>query len=327
MKAKQAHDDLIAAAYRAQADALEIEAQAKRRLADEYDAAQERGEIKTQRDNQAFSGMEKASGPELIPPKELHEARIIRDAEAKQPGIVRQTVDAALASGQEPTKASVRRAALKVVDGGKQSLRSRRELKRSRSTMSRPAAPAETQHDRDLAMLRGRKPAALGEGDQISRIAELLQVLLSVDADRFADPDDACEDMMPSIFAFPSPDAKADASTVCAAAKGHEPIIVDFRLAEMIGPTLAPPEVRRSIRTWDRTIKKRQRLCAIVTGSDAVVDAAIHCDGRRWLRRDDGQAFDLLDDFWRQVYANVVRQRCMIREAWRRCDFATEGNA
>src|SRR4051812_46029902 len=44
-KAKQAHDDLISAAYRAQADALEIEAGAKRRLADEYDAAQERNEI------------------------------------------------------------------------------------------------------------------------------------------------------------------------------------------------------------------------------------------------------------------------------------------
>jgi hypothetical protein len=39
-KAKRAHDEVIAAAYRAQADALEIEAQAKRRLADEYDAAQ-----------------------------------------------------------------------------------------------------------------------------------------------------------------------------------------------------------------------------------------------------------------------------------------------
>jgi hypothetical protein len=37
---------LVAAAFRAQADALEVEAGAKRRLADEYDAAQERGEIK-----------------------------------------------------------------------------------------------------------------------------------------------------------------------------------------------------------------------------------------------------------------------------------------
>jgi hypothetical protein len=31
-KAKKAHDDLVAAAFRAQADALEIEALAKRRL-------------------------------------------------------------------------------------------------------------------------------------------------------------------------------------------------------------------------------------------------------------------------------------------------------
>jgi hypothetical protein len=42
-QAKGAHDSLIAAAHRLQADALEIEAGAKRRLADEYDAAQARG--------------------------------------------------------------------------------------------------------------------------------------------------------------------------------------------------------------------------------------------------------------------------------------------
>jgi hypothetical protein len=35
-----------AAAHRAQADALEIAAKAERRLADEYDAAQERGELR-----------------------------------------------------------------------------------------------------------------------------------------------------------------------------------------------------------------------------------------------------------------------------------------
>lgn len=44
-KAKQSHDGLIATAYRAQSDALEIEAQANPKLADEYDAAQERGEV------------------------------------------------------------------------------------------------------------------------------------------------------------------------------------------------------------------------------------------------------------------------------------------
>jgi hypothetical protein len=77
---------------------------AKRRLADEYDAAQERGEIRTQRDNQAFSGVEKASGPEVVPPKELHEARIIRDAEVADPGIVRRANPRPRTSGPAPAR-------------------------------------------------------------------------------------------------------------------------------------------------------------------------------------------------------------------------------
>jgi hypothetical protein len=78
---------------RKQADALEIEAQAKRRLADEYDAVQERGEVAT---------VGKRSQPERLqsaPPnaadiglsrKDIHEARIIRDAEQENPGIIRR---------------------------------------------------------------------------------------------------------------------------------------------------------------------------------------------------------------------------------------------
>jgi hypothetical protein len=101
-KAKRAHDDLIAAAFRAQADALEIEALAKRRLADEYDAAQERGEV-------AKSGDTLRNGPGVpkqnagkataadvgLSRKEIHEARQIRDAEKRDPGVVRRTIDAA----------------------------------------------------------------------------------------------------------------------------------------------------------------------------------------------------------------------------------------
>jgi hypothetical protein len=103
-KAKKAHDELVAAAFRAQADALEIEAAAKRRLADEYDAAQERGEI-------AKSGDTLRNGPGVpkrnagkataadvgLSRKEIHEARAIRDAEERDPGIVQRTVDAAIA--------------------------------------------------------------------------------------------------------------------------------------------------------------------------------------------------------------------------------------
>lgn len=107
-KAKGAHDELIAKAHRAQADALEIEAMAKRRLADEYDAAQERGEVKTQ-GNIPDENVSTLADIGLTA-KAVHEARQIRDAEQAHPGIVRETLDAALDAGDEPTKAAVRRA-------------------------------------------------------------------------------------------------------------------------------------------------------------------------------------------------------------------------
>lgn len=109
-KAKQAHDEVVSAAYRAQADALEIESLAKRRLADEYDAAQERGEVATRADQNLLPDEKKVSVSELgFTHKDIHEARQIRDAEESDPGIVRRTLDAALASGQEPTRAVIKR--------------------------------------------------------------------------------------------------------------------------------------------------------------------------------------------------------------------------
>jgi hypothetical protein len=82
---------------------------AKRRLADEYDAAQERGEIRTRSDNQhASSKPEEAAGVTDIglTHKDIHEARIIRDAEVNEPGVVRRALDEKLALGEEQTKAS-----------------------------------------------------------------------------------------------------------------------------------------------------------------------------------------------------------------------------
>ena len=109
--AKAAHDDLVAAAHRAQADALEIEAAAKRRLADEYDAAQARGEV-------AGHGRSKVEPANVTTASDLglrrdqiHDARLIRDAEVADPGIVRRTLDAKLERGEEPTRSAVRRAA------------------------------------------------------------------------------------------------------------------------------------------------------------------------------------------------------------------------
>lgn len=117
-RAKGAHDELIAAAHRAQADALEIEAQAKRRLADEYDSAQELGDVqahgrpKNLPDGKDFQPVTAADLG--LSHKDIHEARVLRDAENADPGIVRRTLDETLASGKEPTRAAVRRATTKV---------------------------------------------------------------------------------------------------------------------------------------------------------------------------------------------------------------------
>lgn len=111
-KAKKAHDDVISAVYRAQADALEIESMAKRMLADEYDAAQDRGEVQKHGKVEVPAGnLKPATLDDLgISKKEIHEARIIRDAEVAEPGIARRALDARLAQGQEPTKAALREA-------------------------------------------------------------------------------------------------------------------------------------------------------------------------------------------------------------------------
>ncbi len=117
-KAKGAHDELIAAANRAQADALAIESQAKRRLADEYDRAQERGEVQTDGRPKTVpdeNGFLPATAADVgLSRKDIHEARIVRDAEEAEPGIVRRTLDEKLARGEEPTRAAVRRATTKV---------------------------------------------------------------------------------------------------------------------------------------------------------------------------------------------------------------------
>ena len=97
--------DQFRAAFRAQSDALEIEALAKRRLAD---AAQERGEARKRGGNDKVTKLPDGKfGPCDIGlnDKQLHEARTIRDAEARDPGVVWRTVDAAIAAGTEPTKA------------------------------------------------------------------------------------------------------------------------------------------------------------------------------------------------------------------------------
>ena len=145
-KAKKAHDELIAAAYRAQADALAIESEAKHRLADEYDAAQERGELATQHDGPRHSKPERQK-PTLadvgLTKKNVFEAREIRDAEKAEPGIVRRVLDEALEAGEEPTKAKVRRAVKKAA----------RRKPGKRYSNAPVSVDPEPRHDADLRRL------------------------------------------------------------------------------------------------------------------------------------------------------------------------------
>jgi len=74
-----------------------------------------RGEARTRADNQHVPDGNKLSPEDVgLTRKDIHEARMIRDAEQASPGIVRQTVDNAVAAGKEPSNAKVRRAVVET---------------------------------------------------------------------------------------------------------------------------------------------------------------------------------------------------------------------
>ncbi len=112
-KAKEARDEVLAAVYRSQAQAAEIEARAKARLADEYEAAQQRGEVK------GHGGVRSKIPDENLAPsasdlglktKEIHEGRQFRDAEKASPGKTGRVLKEMVERGEEPTRAKLKRA-------------------------------------------------------------------------------------------------------------------------------------------------------------------------------------------------------------------------
>ena len=122
-RVRSAHDDLVAAAHRAQAHALEIEARAKRRLADEYDAAQARGEVASGSVRTDIvddpNDVRPATAADLgLRRDQIHDARLIRDAEAAEPGVVRRTLDDRLDRGEEPTRAALRKMVVEAAERG-----------------------------------------------------------------------------------------------------------------------------------------------------------------------------------------------------------------
>ncbi len=119
---KQAYDSTIADVHRAQGYALSIRARAEIRLAEEYDAAQERVEVAghgqrgPQKDVAEANVFRPATAADLgLRRDEIHEARKLRDAELASPGIVETTINELVGRGEEPTKAKLREAVETVV--------------------------------------------------------------------------------------------------------------------------------------------------------------------------------------------------------------------
>ncbi|WP_423209055.1 hypothetical protein E2976_17550 [Paracoccus yeei] len=111
-KAKQAHDSILADVHRAQANATFIRARAEMRLAEEYDAAQDRGEVASrggERSGREHSPVAPSASDIGLSRKDIHEARQFRDAERESPGLIQRSLDAMIERGEEPTRAALKR--------------------------------------------------------------------------------------------------------------------------------------------------------------------------------------------------------------------------
>jgi hypothetical protein len=106
----KAGNALVDKARRLQGDALLIESRAKIRLADEWDAAKDAGLVGSGRPKSVPEGNGFTAAEAGLDRKEIHEARKLRDAEAKEPGIVERAIAARLSAGFNPSRANLRAA-------------------------------------------------------------------------------------------------------------------------------------------------------------------------------------------------------------------------
>ena len=109
----KAGNALVDKARRLQGDALLIETRAKIRLADEWDAAKDAGLISkggrpSEKPVDQKDGFSAADAG--VTRDEIAAARKLRDAEAKEPGIVERAIAARLSAGLNPSRANLRAA-------------------------------------------------------------------------------------------------------------------------------------------------------------------------------------------------------------------------
>lgn len=108
-KAKTAHDSIVAEVHRAQGHALAIRARAEMRLAEEYDQAQERGEVAGHGRSKVEADNVTTTADLGLRRDEIFEARQMRDAEKQDQGLIKRTIDGMIERGEEPTRAALKR--------------------------------------------------------------------------------------------------------------------------------------------------------------------------------------------------------------------------
>lgn len=100
---------LVEKARRLQGEALLIEARAKMAIADQVDAAQATGEMAPKGRPKNVSAGNVLTAEEVgLDRKQIHEARRLRDAVSREPGIVERAIEARVAAGFAPTRANLR---------------------------------------------------------------------------------------------------------------------------------------------------------------------------------------------------------------------------
>lgn len=120
-QAQAAHDEVVAKFHRAQGDALEGKAMASKLYYEETQAAIARGELQGRGGDRRSEDF-KVEGYNFENPTQhkqvAHEGKMIAEAEAVDPGIVRRVLDEKLDAGQEPTKAALREAVIEAARQG-----------------------------------------------------------------------------------------------------------------------------------------------------------------------------------------------------------------
>lgn len=163
---RKARDEIVRAYERIQGDALEVRTQADTCLAVEYHAAQADGLVakhgqrgsskKDLPDGKVFS---RATAADLgLSHKEIHEARIISDAEKSEPGFTKRIIEEMLAAGHEPLRSRLLAAARRKLA----ELVSQRESVGAGGECVQPEASAGSDEDAGAA--------AMGKKAQLARL-------------------------------------------------------------------------------------------------------------------------------------------------------------